>query len=328
MYGLEHLFGERDGRAGPRTDPATIAMTVVALTWIPGALAGALLVALMLAQVVSPAFSFSPLLAKNLVFFAGHMLVNVQIYMGAALVYAILPVYARRPWNVSPYMVAGWLVTTVAVMLAFFHHLYMDFAQPDAAQVLGRIASYVVAFPPIVVTIFGGVLLVWRSGIRWTSAPLLLYAGLAGWAIGGAAAVIDGTIGVNAVMHNTTWVPAHFHTCMALGIVPFFLGAVYHVLPAIAGGRRLSDRAGQWAIGLVLVGGYLLVATWYVGGLVSEPRRYAVQLPGTEWLSSVGTVGTLLVGIGGLLIAGDLIRVLTRPAVSSSYPLPETTAAG
>jgi cytochrome c oxidase subunit 1 len=319
MYGLDFLSDEPAGDR-PRTDPVTIAMTTVALSWIPGALAGAVLVILMLVQVFRPEFTFSPLLGKNLVFFAGHMLVNIQIYMGAALVYAILPAYTQRSWNVSRFMVLGWLVTTVAVMIAFFHHLYMDFAQPNAAQILGQIFSYVVAFPPIVVTIFGGVLLVWRAGVRWTPAPLFLYAGLAGWAIGGAAAVLDSTIGVNALMHNTTWVPAHFHTYMALGVIFFFLGAMYHVLPAIARGRRLSERTGRWAASLIIVGGYVLVAMWYLGGVLSEPRRYAVQLPGTEWLSLIGSLGALLVGIGGLLIAGDLVRVLLGPAAATAAP--------
>ncbi|MDE3077014.1 MAG: cbb3-type cytochrome c oxidase subunit I [Chloroflexota bacterium] len=316
MYGLEELFGSPAGEDNkwPKSNPAIIALTVVSLTWIPGALAGAVLVVLELVQVASPASTFNVLLGKNLLYFAGHMIVNVDIYMGAALVYAILPAYANRPWKMSGPLVAGWLVTTVAVMLAFFHHLYMDFAQPDAVQVIGEIFSYVSAFPAIVVTIFGALMLVWRSGIRWSTAPRLLYTGLAGWAIGGAAAVIDSSIPVNAVMHNTTWVPAHFHTYMGLGVVLFFLGAMYHILPSIAGGRRLSERAGRWASWLILTGGYALMLTWYLGGVLSEPRRYAVQLAGTSWLSLVGTLAALVIGAGGVIIATDLVRILTRPA--------------
>ena len=80
MYGLEFLADPHppdDGR--PRTDLATIAMTTTALTWIPAALLGAVLVVLELIQVFVPDFSISALLAKNLTFFAGHMLVNVGL---------------------------------------------------------------------------------------------------------------------------------------------------------------------------------------------------------------------------------------------------------
>jgi cytochrome c oxidase subunit 1 len=314
MYGLEYLTDPHpkdDGR--PRTDLATIAMTTTSLTWIPAAILGVALVMLQLAQVVVPTFSFSALLAKNLTFFFGHMLVNVSLYMGAGLVYAILPAYAKRPWKVARYAVIGWLATTMALWFAFYHHLYQDFAQPDAVQVVGQVFSYISAVPALVVSILGGVMLVWRSGIRWSTAPIYLYAGLAGWAIAGAGAIIDGTDALNQYMHNTLWVAGHFHGFMAMGVMMFFLGTLYHAFPKAAGGRRLSETIGRRAALLVVTGGYVVIGSFFLSGVVSEPRRYAVQLPGTEWLAAMGLLGAILVGAGGLLIIGDLARTLMRP---------------
>ncbi|HET8570354.1 MAG TPA: cbb3-type cytochrome c oxidase subunit I [Candidatus Limnocylindria bacterium] len=313
MYGLEYLVDPHpadDGR--PRTDLATIAMTTTALTWIPAALLGAVIVILELIQVFVPDFSISALLAKNLTFFAGHMLVNVGLYMAAALLYTILPVFAKRPWKVARYVVIGWLATTVALWFAFYHHLYQDFAQPDAVQVVGEIFSYVSAFPALVVTLFGGAMLVWRSGIRWSPAPLFLYMGMAGWAIGGTGAILDSTAGLNQYMHNTLWVAGHFHGIMAMGVMMFFLGTLYYVYPVLSG-RALSERVGRAAAGFIGVGGWTVVLIFFLSGVLSEPRRYAVQLPGTEWLALVGMLGAILVGIGGLLIAGDLARSIRRP---------------
>ncbi len=319
MFGLEYLLDPHpkdDGR--PRTDLPTIAMTVTALTWIPAALLGAILVVLELIQVFVPSFTFSALLAKNLTFFAGHMLVNVALYMGAGLLYAILPAYTKRPWNVARYAVVGWLATTVALWFAFYHHLYQDFAQPDAVQVVGEVFSYVSAFPALVVSLLGGVMLVWRSGIRWSPAPLFLYIGMSGWAIGGTGAIMDSTAGINQYMHNTLWVAGHFHGIMATGVMMFFLGVLYHAFPAVSGGRRLSETVGRWAAALIVVGGYTVVGMFFLSGVVSEPRRYAVQLPGTEWLALVGLLGAILVGLGGLLIGGDVLRALGRPAPASA----------
>jgi cytochrome c oxidase subunit I len=312
MYGLEYLRDPRpadDGR--PRTDLPTIAMTTTAFTWIPAALLGAILVVLELIQVFVPTFTISALLAKNLTFFAGHMLVNVALYMGAALLYAILPAYTKRSWNVARYAVVGWLATTAALWFAFYHHLYQDFAQPDAVQVVGEVFSYVSAFPALIVTLLGGVMLVWRSGIRWSPAPIFLYLGMAGWAIGGTGAILDGTAGINQYMHNTLWVAGHFHGIMATGVMMFFLGTMYHVFPALTG-RSLSDRVGRWAAGIIALGGYTVVLVFFLSGVVSEPRRYAVQLPGTEWLASVGLIGAVLVGLGGLAIGSDIVRTLGR----------------
>lgn len=324
MYGLEFLRDPHpadDGR--PRTDLTTIAMTTTALTWIPAALLGAILVVLELVRVAVPSFDFGALVAKNLTFFAGHMLVNVGLYMGAGVLYAVLPVYAGRPWPVARYAVIGWLATTIALWFAYYHHLYQDFAQPDAVQIIGQIFSYVSAFPALVSTMLGGVLLVWRSGIRWRPAPLFLYLGMMGWAVGGTGAIMDSTIGINQYMHNTLWVPGHFHGIMATGVMFFFLGAIYHLWPVLTDGRQLSERVGRWAALLVTVGGYTVVGMFFLAGVVSEPRRYAVQLPGTAWIAGIGLVGAILVGLGGLAIGFDIVRSLLRPV-----PIRAASAAG
>lgn len=318
MYGLEFLADphpEDDGR--PRTDPATIAMTTTSLTWIPAALLGAVIVILELIQVFVPTFTTNALLAKNLTFFAGHMLVNEGLYMGAALLYVILPAYTHRPWKVARYVVIGWLATTLALWFAFYHHLYQDFAQPDAVQVIGEVFSYVSAFPALVVTLFGGVMLVWRSGIRWSPAPLFMYLGMIGWAVGGTGAILDSTAGINQFMHNTLWVAGHFHGIMAMGVMMFFLGTLYHVFPALFG-RHLSEQIGRRAALLIAAGGYTVILMFFLSGVLSEPRRYAVQLPGTEWVALIGLLGAILVGIGGLLIAGDIVRAVRRPVEAPS----------
>jgi cytochrome c oxidase subunit 1 len=331
MYGLEYLrdpHPKDDGR--PRTDLTTIAMTTTAVTWIPAALLGAILVVLELVRVAVPSFDFGALIAKNLTFFTGHMLVNVALYMGAGILYAVLPAYAGRPWPVARYAVIGWLATTIALWFAYYHHLYQDFAQPDAVQIIGQVFSYVSAFPALVATLLGGVLLVWRSGIRWRPAPLFFYLGMMGWAIGGTGAIMDSTIGINQYMHNTLWVPGHFHGYMATGVMFFFLGAVYHLFPALTG-RELSDRVGRWAAVLIAVGGYIVVGMFFLSGVVSEPRRYAIQLPGTAWIAGVGLVGAILVGLGGLAIGFDIVRALRRPArvseTAGPAPSPSPSAA-
>jgi cytochrome c oxidase subunit 1 len=324
MYGLEYLANPHppdDGR--PRTDLPTVAMTTTALTWLPAALLGAVLVILELIQVFVPAFSISALLAKNLTFFAGHMLVNVGLYMAAALLYVILPAYTNRPWGVARYVVIGWLGTTVALWFAFYHHLYQDFAQPDAVQVVGQVFSYVSAFPALVVTLLGGVLLVWRSQVRWAPAPVFMYLGMVGWAVGGTGAILDSTAGINQFMHNTLWVPGHFHGIMAMGVMMFFLGTVYHVFPGITG-RQLSERTGRMAAVLIAAGGWTVVLIFFLSGVLGEPRRYSVQLPGTEWLALIGLLGAILAGIGGLMIGGDILRALRQPAEQTT---PEREAA-
>jgi len=132
---------------------------------------------------------------------------------------------------------------------------------------------------------------------------------MAGWAIGGLGAVIDSTISLNQFLHNTLWVPAHFHTYMALGVMFFLIGAAYHLMPALTG-RQMNERIGRWAAALMTVGGYGLVLCWYIAGSMSAPRRYLYPLSGTEVLAVIGAACAVVALTGALMICKDLIEVL------------------
>jgi len=218
------------------------------------------------------------LLMKNLTFFFGHVIVNLSMYLGAAVTYEVLPAYAGRPWKTNRVVALSWNAVLIIVLLAYFHHLYMDFAQPRAVQYIGQIASYVSSIPAAVVTIFGGLTLAYRSTMRWGLAPALFLAGLAGWAIGGVGAVIDSTITVNAVLHNTLWVPAHFHSYFLMGLVLLTLAYFYHACRPVL--EQREARGSCWmTLSLTMVGGYGFLLMFYLAGAYSVPRRYALYPP-------------------------------------------------
>jgi len=179
-------------------------------------------------------------------------------------------------------------------MFAYLHHLYMDFAQPRWVQVLGQLSSYLVSVPAAVVTIFSTLVLVYRSETRWSLAPTLLYIGVMGWAIGGVAAMIDSTISVNQVFHNTLWVPAHFHTYYLMGVVLMILGAVHHLATTLTSAPENLKRSRIMAAHLV-IGGYGFLLSLYLAGANSVPRRFAAY-------PMDGSSGPLFAGISMLFI--------------------------
>jgi cytochrome c oxidase subunit 1 len=315
--------GHADEHDRTATEPSLIAGTVVSILGLSACVIGALIVVLMLTSLVFPSLTISALVAKNMIYYAGHTLANLQIYVAAGIAYSVLPAYTKRPWRLSRALVAGWLATLAIVMLAFFHHLYQDFAQPEAVQWVGNVASYAAAIPPMTVTIYGGLVLVWRSGIRWSAASLFTFMAMAGWAIGGLGAVIDSTVSVNQFLHNTLWVPAHFHTYMALGVMFFLIGATYHLIPSLTG-RRMSESVGRQAALLMTVGGYVLVLCWYISGSMTAPRRYLYPLSGTEVFAWIAVGGATVALIGAVMVCRDLVELfLAAPRLNLPELAPE-----
>ena len=300
--GLRFLRG-REPQAPP---PQAIAATVIAIDGLISCAVGSTIVIGLLGRTYDHTVGIDALVAKNLVYFFGHSIANLSIYLAAAAIYVLVPLYAGRPYETTKAFVAGWLGSLVFIATAYSHHLYMDFVQPTWADIISAVASYGALIPVAVITIYSMTMLIWGSRYQWTLASTLLYVGFAGWAIGGVGAVIDSLIPINFRLHNTTWVVAHFHTYLVLGVVIWGLAFLAHLLER-ASGRTSSRAARTWMITLVLVGGYGLTGTWFVEGILGVPRRYAIQPPGTSSYSLVGAVFGLVLAIGFLLFFIQLI---------------------
>lgn len=306
--GLKQVLGLAPEKDGP--PPAVAASTMALIANTVGIVFGAAVLVMSIVNLYVPSFTFDFLVAKNMIYFFGHVFVNVTIYMAAIGVYEILPVYTHRAWKTNRAFYMGWVASTVLVLTVYTHHLLMDFANPTWAHAAGQILSWTSGLPVFLVTMFGALTNVYRSGIKWNAPAGLAFLGVAGWALGVVPAIIDSTIQVNSVMHNTLWVPGHFHTYILLGMVAMFLSFMTYI------GAVKTDMLASISFWLYAIGGSVFVLAFLSGGAASVPRRYAAHLP--EWLTHdrVGSIGA------SLLILGTLIFVLRflvcLPAASKS----------
>ena len=324
--GFDLVFNAKAFKASGRQPPPAqiLPATVIAIDGLIMATASMLLGAAMLVRWLDPSVGIDPLWAKNLGYFFGHLLANYIIYMLLAFVYVGLPRFTNRKWKTNAPFVIGWWGTMVFLLAAYAHHLYLDFAQPVAMQVLGHVASYLSAIPVAVVTVYGAILLVWRSGMRWTLGSLFMYVGLAGWILGGVGALLDATVQFNTLLHNTLWVPGHFHSYLLGGSLYFALGWVFQSLEERT--TATTSRSGKWLVGITGFGGTtLFVAAFYVAGAAGVPRRFALAQDPSASLAGVGSVGALVLIAGLAMCLVEGLRLWrsgrTAPARAGVAPL-------
>ena len=308
--GLLRALGVRflRGRDSDPPPPHVIAATVIAVDGLLAGAVGSTIVLGLLTRTYDSKVGLDALWAKNFVYFFGHEVANLTIYMGAAAVYVLVPRYAGRPWKTNKVIAGAWLVTLVFLVTAYSHHLYMDFVQPVWAQGISEISSYGAAIPVTVVTIYTGMMLVYGSRYRWTLASTLLYLGFLGWTIGGAGAVLDSLIPLNFRFHNTVWVVAHFHTYLMMCVVFWALAFLAHLLEQASSATASPGRT-RLAIVLMVVGGYGLTGTWFLEGVLGVPRRYQLQPPGTTGYSLAGSIFVMVFALGFLLCLDELRRL-------------------
>jgi len=297
------LIGSRRARL---PEPTVVASTMVTLVNTLGLVSGAAVLAVSLINIAAPSFAVDPLLAKNMTYFFGHVFINATIYMTVIAVYEILPGYTGREWKASKPFLWGWTASTVMVLIAYPHHLLMDFVMPKWVLIVGQVASYTAGLPVLVVTAYGALTLVYRSGIRWDAASSLLFLSMFGWAAGILPAIIDATIVVNLVMHNTMWVPGHFHFYLLLGMAAMVFGFMYYLGRDREREESTLDRLAVWAFTL---GGIGFALVFLYSGKAGTPRRWAVHLP--EWVAydRLGSVFAMAVVAAVLVFA---LRFLIR----------------
>ena len=264
------------GESETDVPPMILIATVSLISALAGFVAAVVLLVLFFIEGLGSGFTNDALLMKNLVFYFGHVLVNITMYMGVAMLYELMPGFAERgKFKINRVVALAWNASLVLVNLAYLHHLYMDFVQPGWLQQIGQIVSYLVSVPAAVVTIIGTLALVFGSRMQWKLPAVFFFLGVMGWAIGGMAAVIDSTVIINFRFHNTLWVPGHFHTYYLMGIVFMIMGFAYQFVSEISKvpDNRFMDKT---ITTLLVIGSYGFVGMFYMAGADSIPRRYAV----------------------------------------------------
>ncbi len=323
-YSISQTFAWQHFKKNPEVEtPPFILISMITLVGITTCLiAAAVLVALTAAEYFSNgAFVNDALLIKNLTYFFGHTIANEMLYLGLAVIYELFSEISGRPkWKTTWYVALAWNFTLVFILTAFFHHLYMDFVQPEGLQIVGQLASYFASLPAAGVTVFSIFIAVYRTKINWSLPNLLFFIGTAGWVIGGLGAVIDATISNNVVLHNTLWVPAHFHTYNAMGNVLFSLGFFYWF--STLGAEKINyGKFAKLTMTLLLIGGIGFLLAFYIAGADSIPRRYSNYPPELSVGKALATMGAAFATIYLIAIlifffniSKGCLRILSSPS--------------
>jgi len=277
--GWDVIAGKKSEKDAPVS--TVVASTMVTIVNIAALLSGATVLIMNMITVVNPAFSFNPLLAKNLTFAFGHIFANATIYMAVIVVYEILSRRTKRPWASNKPFLIAWTMSTIFTMMVYPHHLLQDTVMPKAILIMGQVLSYANGLPVLIITAYGALMIVYRSGIKWDMASGLLFLSMFGWTAGVVPAIVDSAIVVNHVMHNTKWVPGHFHLYMGLGVVAMIFGFTYYL--AKYDSTIQTNALDRIAFVVYMVSLLGVSGGFLTSGAISTPRRFAMHFE--QWMA-------------------------------------------
>lgn len=257
-----------------------------------------------------------PLFNRTLFWFTGHPIVY------AWLLPAYVSWYALIPRQVEGKIVSDNLTRVVFIMFLLlsiptgFHHQYTDPGIDTKMKAFHAIMTFGVFFPSLATAFSvvaslemggrkrGGTgLLGWIRTLPWGDPSVAAQVlAMFTFVFGGITGLINASYTINLAIHNTTWVPGHFHMTVGSAVALTFMGVAYWLIPYLTD-RKLWGRKLAVAQAWVYTIGVLIFARGMIsGGLEGMPRRtffaqaaYAGAKP--EW-----KVAGAITGIGGTLM--------------------------
>jgi len=208
------------------------------------------------------------------------------------------------------------------------HHLFADPEHGAGLKFIQSFLTFFVALPTLL-TVFsicasleiagrargGRGLLGWIAGLPWKE-PMVLAVGLSlvMLGLGGFGGLINMSYAMNSMIHNTSWVTAHFHLIFGGAVVIMYFAIAYEMWPRITGKPLRSKTLACVQLWLWFVGMIVTTIPWHITGLMGQPRRVAVFDYRDPFVASMGplVVVSVVGGVIMLISAIMLIVILVR----------------
>ena len=199
-----------------------------------------------------------PTLARTYFWFTGHPLVYFWLLPAYVSWYGMLPKQVGgKMFSDTLARLAFWLFLIVSVPVGF-HHQFVDPGIPQTWKWIHAVLTYRSFFPSLLTAFTviasleygarrrgGKGLIGWVRALPWNdpSVTAQLLAGIL-FMFGGIGGLTNASYNVNLVIHNTSWVPGHFHLTVATAVTLTFIG--HHVLAGAVPQRQAAVGSRRW----------------------------------------------------------------------------------
>src|SRR4029077_12839327 len=155
----------------------------------------------------------------------------------------------------------------------------------------------------------------WIAALPWGE-PMILAVGLSliMLGLGGLGGLINMSYAMNSMIHNTAWVPAHFHLIFGGAVVIMYFAIAYEMWPRIIDKRLRSKQMARWQLWLWFIGMFVMTIPWHITGLMGQPRRVAIfdysdpLLAPMAPLVVISVIGAFILLLSAIIFITVLVR--------------------
>lgn len=245
--------------------------------------------------------------------FYGHPAVYLPLVPAIGFIYTLMPRFLGRPmWSKISGIVAFVLLFLLSFGV-FHHHFQPNVTEHGWVQRLFQLMTLLILVPSAL-HVFNWIATLWAGPIGARARAGIPFKFIVGSIfmiiIGGVAGFLNAQVAVDTdFVHNTYWLPGHFHAMFLGFCVQMAIAAIYYLYPYFTG-RRYHQGLANLHFWLWQVGIFGQVMMMYALGLAHHPRWVVDYLPLPEWSTPQLwlTVFGFVVGLGFLIFVVNLLR--------------------